>query len=84
MLPSHNYINVRLTFIVIYTAGFCTYMSNYLKFRKNQLHTRDAPYLTYEPKHEYIGYRIGGQIVCFLTKLLIGMFKTFTVFHPIR
>ena len=47
--------------MAIYTAGFCTYMSNYLKFRKNQLYRRDAPYLTYEPKYEFIGHRIGGQ-----------------------
>ena len=53
--------------MAIYTAGFCTYMSNYLKFRKNQLYRRDAPYITYEPKYEFIGHRIGGQKVRFLT-----------------
>jgi hypothetical protein len=74
MLPSHNCRNVRLIFIAIYTAGFCKYMSNYLKFRKNQLYRRDAPYLTYEPKHEFIGHRIVGQKVCFLTKIRINWY----------
>ena len=49
-------------------------MSNYLKFRKNQLYRRDAPYLTYEPKHESIDHRIGGQKVCFLTKIHINWY----------
>jgi hypothetical protein len=69
MLPPHNCRKVRLIFIAVYTAGFCTHMSNYLKFHKNQLYRRDAPYLTYEPKYEFIGHRIGGQKVCFLTKI---------------
>jgi len=41
-------------------------MSNYLKFRKNKLYRRDAPYLTYESKYEFIDHRIGGQKVRFL------------------
>jgi hypothetical protein len=49
-------------------------MSNYLKFRKDQLYRRDAPYLTYEPKHESTGHTIGGQKVCFLTKICINWY----------
>jgi hypothetical protein len=49
-------------------------MSNYLKFRKNQLYRRDAPCLTHEPKHEFIGHRIGGQKVCFLIKIRINWY----------
>ena len=49
-------------------------MPNYLKFHKNQLYRRDAPYLTYKPKHEFIGHRNGGQKVCFLTKIRINWY----------
>lgn len=55
MLPSHRCRNFQLFFIEVYAAGFCTHLSNYLKFRKHQLYRRVAPYLTYEPKDEFIG-----------------------------
>jgi hypothetical protein len=61
-----------MIFTEVYTAAFCTYMSNYLKFRKKQLYRRVAPYLTYERKAEFIGHRIGGQKVCFLIQKRIN------------